>query len=437
MRLVNVVALFALVGCGDKTGGDPTTDDTGTPAAEAVDMPDGDYLMGFTISAVSLTVPFQASVDGVETEDGKSFASFSLRATDGAEALSEVLVSVEDVPVAEDGTAAVDLGTFNLPAEWSPTGGDVLLDVELLLTSSSPDGFCGDVEGLIVSFNLDLEGSTFGASPWESRADGALGACEATTEDLPLIDAEDCPALVVGTNTNFPSAGLERSFDVVLPTAYDNSVAWPLVFVFHGYGGQGAGMLSSMGGQTAADDNGVILVAVDAADRGGENAWDVFNDTRSNTDLVLVDDLVTCASRSWSVDPDRIHATGMSNGGLFTSLLLAQRSDLLASAAPFSGGLMGEMADDYRPMPVLLSWGGPTDDAYQIDFNEANLELIDTLTGLGSFVVACDHGTGHELDSAWWPYAFEFLLDHPMGVDPEPYASGLPDTFPAWCSIAE
>ena len=79
---------------------------------------------------------------------------------------------------------------------------------------------------------------------------------------------------------------------------------------------------------------------------------------------------------------------------------------------------------------------GASDDAYQVDFNETNLELIDTLTGLGSFVVACNHNTGHSLDSAWWPYAFEFLLAHPMGVDPEPYADGLPETFPEWCGLA-
>lgn len=434
---VCLLALFALAGCDNKDDSTPSnTDETGGEAVAPEDMPDGEYLMGFTISAVGLEIPFQAAVESVEREDGRAFATFSLRATDGVDTVSDVLVEVTDVPVAEDGTAEVDLGSFVLPAEWSPTSGDVVLDVELAVASSGPDGFCGDVGGMIVTFGIDLDGSTFGATPWADRAAGAEGACEASTEELTPMAAADCPALVAGTNSGFVSAGVERSFDIVVPSAYDAGQDWPVVFVFHGYGGAGSDMLGSMGGQTAADEQGVILIAPDAADRGGENAWDVFNDTSSNLDLMLVHDLVTCAGESWSVDPDRIYATGMSNGGLFTTLLLAQRSDLLASAAPFSGGLLGTMAADFRPLPVLVTWGGASDDAYQVDFNETNLELIDTLTGLGSFVVACDHGTGHSLDSAWWPYAFEFLLAHPMGVDPEPYADGLPETFPEWCGLA-
>ena len=56
----------------------------------------------------------------------------------------------------------------------------------------------------------------------------------------------------------------------------------------------------------------------------------------------------------FAVDADRVHSTGMSNGGLMTGKLLAQRADVLASATPFSGGVLGDWPDDVTPPPTLV-----------------------------------------------------------------------------------
>ena len=50
-------------------------------------------------------------------------------------------------------------------------------------------------------------------------------------------------------------------------------------------------------------------------------------------------------------------------------------------------------------------------------------------------MVVCDHGLGHELEPEFWPWALAFLMDHPAGVDPEPYVDGLPEGFPSYCEI--
>jgi len=31
--------------------------------------------------------------------------------------------------------------------------------------------------------------------------------------------------------------------------------------------------------------------------------------------------------------------------------------------------------------------------------------------------------------------AIQFLLDHPFGVTPKPYAGGLPASFPSYCTV--
>ncbi len=58
------------------------------------------------------------------------------------------------------------------------------------------------------------------------------------------------------------------------------------------------------------------------------------------------------------------------------------------------------------------------------------------LVAKGGFAIDCDHGGGHEgppapLRAASW----EFLQMHPFGANPEPYASGLPASFPSYCQI--
>lgn len=433
--------LFSLLACRRTSESEPVEKvpgDTDTTPEVAGDRPSGDFLLDFSVAAVGgLSLPFQASLSSTLDDDGQEvLSSFELRATDGEDALSDVLASASDLPWEDDGSVEVALGAFVLPGAFSPTNGDVILNVTLDVASSSPDGFCGDVTGMIVTFALNLEGSTFGAVDWDARAEGGPSSCDDSVEEIPRMSTEDCPALTDGENQGFASGGLERSFNVVLPSGYDPAVPAPLIFAFHGYGGSGKNLLDSEI-IAVADRLGAILVAPDAADRGGEAAWDVFNDDTTNTDLALVDDLVTCASHTWNVDPDSIHATGMSNGGLFTGLLIEQRSNLLASAAPFSGGLLGPMADDFYPLPVQVLWGGDTDHAYAVDFAAAATDMISTLDGAGSFLIACEHDGGHSYESSFWDFTLPFLVDHPKGVTPEPYAEGLPEAYPDWCAIVE
>jgi hypothetical protein len=51
----------------------------------------------------------------------------------------------------------------------------------------------------------------------------------------------------------------------------------------------------------------------------------------------------------------------------------------------------------------------------------------------------CDHGGGHcglpllpaDVANSGW----QFMVDHPFGVSPEPYAAGIPATFPKYCKV--
>jgi predicted esterase len=423
------LVFFSVVACVE----DPTLTTPAGPDLSTV--PDGEYYVGFSIAAVGgLVVPLQLDVTPAADGDGIVFAQVDLRAVGEDETVSEVLVSLTDVPVSPETGFVIELPAFELPGAYSPTGSDVSIQATLTAASVTADAFCGDVTGEIITFGIDLVGSTFGATRWENRAEAPFSCAPPVTEEIPRIT--DCPALVEGVNTAFPSGGRSRSFQVVLPTGYDAAQDWPLVLVYHGFGGNSADMLDGAELRPYADARGVILVVPDGEDLGGTPGWDTFSDPLTNVDLALFDDLVTCASESYSVDPDRIHVTGMSNGGLMTGYLIATRADVIASAAPMSGGVGTDVLPSDHDVPSLVIWGGEIDTAFEQDFNQLSLDMIDLFLADGQFVIGCDHGLGHELDPSFWPWVFDFLLAHPYTLASKPYEAGLlPESFPDYCAI--
>ena len=438
----------AVLACGDKEGDDTgaggagdggTTDggstDGGTALTPEVGQLQGEWLVGFSIAPVgNIVLPFQVTIEDEVLGEARTL-DLCLRATDGEEALSEVLAELADVEVAADGTFEAAFPTFTLPGEYSPTSGEVDVQPTLSVTSQAADGFCGDLGGQIVTFEIDLAGSTFGAVPWAERAEGIVTSCQAgAPEALPRMTAKDCPALAAGSNTGFPSGEGDRSFELVLPTAYDAGTPWPLVVAFHGIGGTASGLLD-VGLREMADQAGAILVAPQAAELGGSVIWDAVSDETSNTDLLLFDDLLTCLAAAYTVDPNRIYVTGMSNGGLMTGKVLSLRGDVVAAAAPFSGGVLGTWPDEPSPPPTLVTWGGEEDIAYEQDFNAYAEAMLDELDSRAVPAAACDHGLGHSLEADFWPWAFTFLLDHPRGLEADPYAAGLPEGFPEYCQV--
>lgn len=252
-----------------------------------------------------------------------------------------------------------------------------------------------------------------------------------TTETAGLpYSGGTCPVLQEGVNAGFRSGEAERKFRVILPPEPEGA---GVIFAWHWLGGSSRQIVEYMGLDVWAQDLGFIVIAPDAS--GDEDyEWAFLDGPEDNPDALFFDDMRACAAATWGVDLDRIHAMGMSAGGVWTTWLTFYRSDVLATTAPLSGGTSVYTSPE-RPIPVLLTWGGPTDIYEGYSFDEASRTMSEGLQGDGHFVVECVHDGGHSIPPEATDYLGRFFVDHPAGVAPEPYTDGLPAAFPDWCSV--
>jgi dienelactone hydrolase len=328
----------------------------------------------------------------------------------------------------------VDFGVFTMPGAFTPTGSDVDVEVRFLGQIQEEGLLCGDVTGAIVTFGFDLEGSTFGAVTAGPEAQ-IQSSCQAGQGALlPRVQAEDCPALAPGTVEGFASAGRSRSFELIAPEGVDEDTALPLVFVFHGIGDSPGGILGRSELRQMAQEQGFMIAAPAGFEIDGTATWNVVSP--ENEDVAFFDDMLTCLGASFNVDQDRVYVAGHSNGGLFASNLLRLRSERLAAAAPISGGWFTELDSAQRPLPVMVTWGGSADMAFNQDFHQRSLDLIEGLRADGHFVVACDHGQGHLFPEETWGWLVQFLLAHDLQSVDSPLAQGLPEGFPSYCEVS-
>jgi polyhydroxybutyrate depolymerase len=131
----------------------------------------------------------------------------------------------------------------------------------------------------------------------------------------------------------------------------------PLVLVFHGLGDNERNFANIVGFHRDWPEATVVYPAGrERADREGMRGWHGFPDHDENSDLAFVDRLLTELEARYRVDPERVYATGFSNGGHMTFNLLVQRPCRFAAYAPV--GALGEyVSEAATPRPVIYLFG--------------------------------------------------------------------------------
>ena len=178
-------------------------------------------------------------------------------------------------------------------------------------------------------------------------------------------------------NASITHDGIERDYILYVPEIYDGSTAVPLVLNFHGFGSGASQQMFYGDFRDIADTEGFLLVHPEGTTLIGNQFWNVgFPGLSSTIDDVgfteaLIDELATL----YTIDLNRVYATGMSNGGFMSFLLACQLSEKIAAVASVTGSMTQDTFDDCNaqlPTPVLQIHGTEDD---VVSYNENNLSL--------------------------------------------------------------
>jgi polyhydroxybutyrate depolymerase len=155
---------------------------------------------------------------------------------------------------------------------------------------------------------------------------------------------------------DFNVDGVKRTALVYVPSAAKTNPA-PLVFVFHGHGGNSRNADRSFHLETEWPEavvvymQGLPTVGKLTDPEGVRNGWQAAAGDYGDRDLKFFDAVLVKLKQDYKIDAKRIYATGHSNGGGFTYLLWLTRGDVFAAVAPCAA--VAKYAMRLKPKPIM------------------------------------------------------------------------------------
>jgi poly(3-hydroxybutyrate) depolymerase len=154
--------------------------------------------------------------------------------------------------------------------------------------------------------------------------------------------------------------GTSRDYILALPGSYDPSMAYRLIFAWHGLGGSAQQVASNWYGLKSLSSNSAIFVA----GQGLQTMTSVGNGAGwANTngqDVAFVKTLYAKLQAELCFDQNRVFSVGMSYGGIMSDTLGCQMGDVFRAIAPMSGagpGYGGRGANCVGQVAVWMSNG--------------------------------------------------------------------------------
>ena len=182
---------------------------------------------------------------------------------------------------------------------------------------------------------------------------GAAGM-SAPGDDSPMLSPGCMGGTLKAGRTmgSIQSSGGNRTFIQYVPRNYDGTKPVPLLVDLHPFSVGASFAESSSGFKSLSDTEGYIYLAP----QGKGNEWDSVGDV----DEKFIRDLVNDVAKKGCVDLRRVYATGCSNGGAFSFLLLCTAEDMFAAVAPMCGTAFFDIVNKCtmdRPASLMLRIG--------------------------------------------------------------------------------
>jgi len=179
----------------------------------------------------------------------------------------------------------------------------------------------------------------------------SLAAC-GKPSDLPLGDDLYFREVQVGG----------RQYQLYVPRSYRSSRASALVLDFHAWRGNAAIEESFNGFESVAEKTGFVLARPEAAAGAAGPSWSLYG---GGSDLAFLRAVIADIRTTVCIDPARIYAVGMSQGGQLATQLTCSLRGMFAAVASVAV-LDHPFGCSPRPTPII-AFVGRADPIYDID----------------------------------------------------------------------
>ena len=192
--------------------------------------------------------------------------------------------------------------------------------------------------------------------------------------------------------TKWAVDGIEREALVYLPVSASKSKS-PVIFAFHGHGGnmyfaaRGMALQNYWPEAIVVYPQGLPTPGIIMDREGKKPGWQREAGQEHDRDLKFVDAILASLREKYSIDENRVYASGFSNGGLFTYLLLSQRPNVFAAFAPGGAVLLPQVPlTQARP---VLHYGGQSDQLARFEKQQATIDQVRKFNGCAEKGESC------------------------------------------------
>lgn len=160
-------------------------------------------------------------------------------------------------------------------------------------------------------------------------------------------------------NGAFVSSGQKRDYLLYVPRSYDPSRPAPLVISMHAAALWGAAQKETSRWNEIAERHGFIVVYPSGVGGTGTRIWHVDRGPGLMRDVRFLSELIDTLEAAYNIDPTRVYANGLSNGGGMSFVLSCTLSDRIAAVGMVAAAqlLPWSWCSDHRPVPMIAFHG--------------------------------------------------------------------------------
>jgi polyhydroxybutyrate depolymerase len=161
------------------------------------------------------------------------------------------------------------------------------------------------------------------------------------------------------SNGTIVSSGVEREYLLHVSASYDRTKATPIVISMHGAGLWPAAQKDISQWNEEADRQRFIVVYPAGVKGAGPRVWHVDEGPGLMRDVRFISELIDKLEAAYNIDPKRIYANGLSNGGGMAFVLSCTMSDRIAAVGMVGAAqlLPFSWCTDHRPVPMIAFHG--------------------------------------------------------------------------------